>query len=162
MVFAVVALIKVYTGSARQHRVHPEASWFNPFAIQGGIGALQRRAAAGDLPLLGLGLRRVSVNEETENPARARQRGGRLDVVLIGIYVLVTVAAMAYGGLSNLLHNPTTSSPPLATASSAALLQDPDVRDPELGIGLDPDDDPADRAYDALDGPCRRDPQAVR
>jgi amino acid transporter len=104
VIFAVVALIKVYTGHP-PHSVHPNISWFSPFAIKGGITALN-----GGL-LLAIFLywgwdSGVSVNEETENSNEAPGRGALVsNVVLIGIYVLVTVAAESYGGLSNLVKN---------------------------------------------------------
>jgi amino acid transporter len=104
VIFAVVALIKVYTGHPA-HSVHPQASWFDPFAIKGGITALN-----GGL-LLAIFLywgwdSGVSVNEETENSTEAPGKAALVsNVVLIGIYVLVTVAAESYGGLGNLLRN---------------------------------------------------------
>lgn len=104
VIFAVVALIKVYTGNP-PHSVHPNISWFSPFAIKGGITALN-----GGL-LLAIFLywgwdSGVSVNEETENATESPGRSALVsNVVLIGIYVLVTVAATAYGGLGNLVKN---------------------------------------------------------
>ena len=104
VIFAVVALIKVYTGHP-PHSVHPNISWFSPFAIKGGLTALN-----GGL-LLAIFLywgwdSGVSVNEETENSSEAPGRAALVsNVVLIGIYVLVTVAAEAYGGLGNLVNN---------------------------------------------------------
>ena len=104
VIFAVVALIKVYTGNP-PHSVHPNISWFSPFAIKGGITALN-----GGL-LLAIFLywgwdSGVSVNEETEHSTEAPGKAALVsNVVLIGIYVLVTVAAEAYGGLGNLLKN---------------------------------------------------------
>ena len=105
VIFAVVALIKVYTGHP-VHSVHPNISWFNPFAIKGGVTALN-----GGL-LLAIFLywgwdSGVSVNEETENSTEAPGRAALVsNVVLVGIYLLVTVAVMAYGGLANLINHP--------------------------------------------------------
>jgi amino acid transporter len=105
VIFSVVALIKVYAGTAPATSIHPQLSWFNPFDIKGGLSALN-----GGL-LLAIFLywgwdSGVSVNEETENPSEAPGKAALVsNVVLIGIYVLVTVAALAYGGLGNLLHN---------------------------------------------------------
>jgi amino acid transporter len=104
VIFAVVALIKVYTGHPA-HSVHPNISWFSPFAIKGGITALN-----GGL-LLAIFLywgwdSGVSVNEETEHATEAPGKAALVsNVVLIGIYVLVTTAAEAYGGLGNLVKN---------------------------------------------------------
>jgi amino acid transporter len=102
VVFAVVAIAKVYTGHPA-NSVHPNISWFSPFAIKGGVGALN-----GGL-LLAIFLywgwdSGVSVNEETENSTEAPGKAALVsNVVLIAIYLLVTVAAEAYGGLGNLL-----------------------------------------------------------
>jgi amino acid transporter len=105
VVFSVVALIKVYAGTAPAASVHPQASWFSPFAIKGGISALNSGLLLAIFLYWGWDSG-VSVNEETENPAEAPGKAALVsNVVLIGIYVLVTVAAMAYGGLGNLLHN---------------------------------------------------------
>jgi amino acid transporter len=104
VVFAVVALIKVYSGHPAGS-VHPNIAWFNPFAIKGGISALN-----GGL-LLAIFLywgwdSGVSVNEETEDSAEAPGKAALVsNFVLIGIFVLVTVAVSAYGGLSFLTHN---------------------------------------------------------
>jgi amino acid transporter len=104
VIFAVVALIKVYTGNP-PHSVHPNVSWFSPFAIKGGITALNGGMLLAIFLYWGWDSG-VSVNEETENSAEAPGKAALVsNVVLIGIYVLVTVAAEAYGGLGNLLKN---------------------------------------------------------
>jgi amino acid transporter len=104
VVFSVVALIKVYSGHP-VGSVHPDISWFNPFAIKGGISALN-----GGL-LLAIFLywgwdSGVSINEETENSAEAPGKAALVsNVVLIGIFVLVTTAVSSFGGLNFLIHN---------------------------------------------------------
>ena len=48
----------------------------------------------------------VSVNEETENPSTAPGRAAIIStVVLLAIYLLVTTAAQAYGGVDSLVNN---------------------------------------------------------
>ena len=62
-VFAVVALIKVYGGSAPHGAIKPTAEWFNPFAMS--FGSLLAGGPARGVHLLGLGF------------GRGRQRGVR-------------------------------------------------------------------------------------
>jgi amino acid transporter len=102
IVFAVVALIKVYAN-------HPAGSvpikpgWFNPFAL----GYTQISLGL----LLGVFLywgwdSGVSVNEETENASTAPGRAALVsNVVLIGIFLLVSAAAQAYSGPKYLGNN---------------------------------------------------------
>jgi amino acid transporter len=103
MVFAIVALVKVYT----QHppgSLTPQASWFNPFAIS------STSALVGGV-LLAIFMywgwdSGVSVNEETEDPTSAPGKSAVISTfVLIAIYLLVTTAAQAYGGLDSLVNN---------------------------------------------------------
>ncbi len=109
--FAVVALIKVYTGHPTGS-VKPAAEWFNPFNL--GWGALI------DGVLLGIFIywgwdSGVAVNEES----RDRHRGpGKAAVVstliLLAIYVIVTAAAQAFHGAKFLSDNPNDVLNPLA------------------------------------------------
>jgi amino acid transporter len=103
--FAVVALIKVYTGHPAGS-VHPDISWFNPFAIKGGLSALNGGLLLAIFIYWGWDSG-VSVNEETENPSEAPGKAALVStVVLVLIYLLVTTAAQAFGGLHNLTTNP--------------------------------------------------------
>ncbi|MEA2153036.1 MAG: hypothetical protein QOI18_1269 [Solirubrobacteraceae bacterium] len=94
-VFAVVALVEVYTGNP-SHSIEPQASWFNPFAIpfHDLVIAL----------LLGIFIywgwdSGVSVNEESED---SNEGPGRAAVVstllLVVIYLVVSAGAQAYHG----------------------------------------------------------------
>ena len=103
--FAVIALIKVYTGHP-VGSVQPQASWFNPFDIKGGLSALNGGLLLAIFIYWGWDSG-VSVNEETENPSEAPGKAALVStVVLVLIYVLVTTAAQAFGGLHNLTANP--------------------------------------------------------
>ena len=97
-IFAVVALVDVYGGNAASHSIHPQASWFNPFAMpfHDLLVAL----------LLGIFIywgwdSGVSVNEESED---ANEGPGRAAVVstllLVAIYLVVSAGAQAYHGTS--------------------------------------------------------------
>ncbi len=111
ILFAVVALVKVYS-SHPVHSVTPQASWFNPFDVK------STSALVGGI-LLAVFVywgwdSGVSVNEETEDSSTAPGRAAIISTfILVGIYLLVTTAAQAYGGLNNLLNNQTDVLGPL-------------------------------------------------
>ncbi len=103
LAFSVIALTKVYTGHAGPDSVHPQASWFNPFAIVNDAGHLNISAISGGI-LLAVFLywgwdSAVSLNEETLDPGKTPGRAAVLStVILLGIYVLTSVACLAYAG----------------------------------------------------------------
>jgi amino acid transporter len=103
IIFSVVALIKAYTG-AHPASLHVTLEWFNPFGMS--FGSLV------DGLLLGVFLywgwdTGVSVNEESQNSADGPGRSAVTSTyVLIGIYLLVTVASQAYAGTKYLAANP--------------------------------------------------------
>ena len=102
-VFAVVALVKVYT----RHpvgAVHPSFSWINPFDI-GSFGALTSGLLLAIFIYWGWDTA-VSVNEETEDATRTPGRAAVVStVILLGIYLVVSVAAQAYHGVGFLNDN---------------------------------------------------------
>jgi amino acid transporter len=103
--FAAVALIKVYA-SHPAHSIQPTASWFNPFDISS-TNALVDGMLLAVFVYWGWDSG-VSVNEETENSSTAPGRAAIVSTfILVGIYVIVTAAAQAYGGLQNLVTNQT-------------------------------------------------------
>jgi amino acid transporter len=97
-IFSVTALTKVYGGSAGHQAIKPAASWFNPFHL--GFGAL----TAGMLTALFIYWgwdTAVSINEETADKERVPGRAAITStVVLLVTYVLVTVAAQSFAGVS--------------------------------------------------------------
>ena len=103
VVFSVVALIKAYSGS-NPASMHVQLGWFNPFNMS--FSALL------DGVLLGVFLywgwdTGVSVNEESENSNDGPGKSAVVSTfVLIGIYLLVTVASQAYAGTEYLANNP--------------------------------------------------------
>jgi amino acid transporter len=103
VIFSVVALIKAYGGS-NPASIPITLSWFNPFNMS--FSALL------DGVLLGVFLywgwdTGVSVNEESENSNDGPGRSAVVSTfVLIGIYLLVTVASQAYAGTHYLANNP--------------------------------------------------------
>jgi amino acid transporter len=111
VIFAVVALVKVYT-SHPAHSIEPTASWFNPFDISS-FGALDGGILLAVFIYWGWDSG-VSVNEETEDSSTAPGRAAIVSTfVLVGIYLLVSTAAQAFGGVASLANNPTDVLAPL-------------------------------------------------
>jgi amino acid transporter len=103
VIFSVVALVKVYANSPA-HSMQVRADWFNPFSLS--FGSLVEGMLLGVFLYWGWDTS-VSVNEESENSASGPGRAAVVStIVLIGIYLLVSVAAQAYGGTKYLAKNP--------------------------------------------------------
>src|ERR1700748_2637806 len=102
IIFAVIALIKTYADSPT-HSMHVTLEWFNPFSVS--IGSLISGMLLGVFLYWGWDTG-VSVNEESENASDGPGRSAVTStVILIGIYLLVSVASQAYGGTSYLKNN---------------------------------------------------------
>ena len=111
VIFAVVALIKVYANHPA-HSIEPAVSWFNPFDISS-ISALDGGILLAVFIYWGWDSG-VTVNEETEDSSTAPGRAAIISTfVLVGIYLLVTTAAQAYGGAQSLINNPNDVFAPL-------------------------------------------------
>jgi amino acid transporter len=96
--FAVVALVRVYSGDATAAAEHVQLSWFSPFAIDGGTAALSTGVLLAVFIYWGWDSA-VSVNEETEDPSESPGRSAIVStILLVGIYVLVATAAVAFAG----------------------------------------------------------------
>ncbi len=110
LIFSAIALVKVYTGHAGPDSVHPQVSWFNPFAIVNDAGHLNISAISGGI-LLAVFLywgwdSSVSLNEETLDPGKTPGRAAVLStIILLGIYALVSVACLAYSGADSLANS---------------------------------------------------------
>ena len=104
--FAVVALVKVYAGSAPAGLASTSrSSWFSPFSLPGGSTALIDGVLLGVFIYWGWDSG-VCVNEESENSANGPGKAAVMStVLLVLIYVVVAVAAQAYGGTEFLRHN---------------------------------------------------------
>ena len=100
-IFSVVALIKVYAGSAPAASVHPSLSWINPFALS------TSEISAGMLLAVFIYWgwdTTATVNEETEDSTEAPGRATVVStVILLGIYIVVAYAAQAYAGVGDLV-----------------------------------------------------------
>jgi amino acid transporter len=100
--FAVVALFKVYTGIAGPDAITPELSWLNPFAV-GSFSALDAGVILAVFIYWGWDTT-VAVNEESQDSNHTPGVAALTStVVLLLIYVIVGVAAQAYGGVDHLI-----------------------------------------------------------
>jgi amino acid transporter len=102
-IFAVVALVKVYSGSAPAASIDPSLSWLNPFSLS------PSEISAGMLLAVFIYWgwdTTATVNEETEDPGEAPGRATVIStLILLGIYIVVAVAAQAYAGVDQLVAN---------------------------------------------------------
>jgi amino acid transporter len=102
-IFAVVALVKVYAGSAPSGSIDPSFSWLNPFSLS------PSEISAGMLLAVFIYWgwdTTATVNEETEDPSEAPGRATVIStLILLGIYLVVAVAAQAYAGVDQLVAN---------------------------------------------------------
>ena len=156
--FAVVALVKVYGGDALAGSAEPELSWFSPFAIDGGSGALVAGVLIGVFIYWGWDSL-VTVNEETEDSENVPGRAAIMStLILVGIYVLVSVAAWPSAAPSSSRRTRTRKTPwrPRHVRARGPMGQARDHRGTHVGGRVDADHDPADRAHDALRWPSRR------
>ena len=102
VIFSVVALVKVYSGTPGAH--HISASWFNPFDIKGFSNFTEAVLLA---VFIYWGWDSgVTVNEETEDSGSAPGRAALVStVVLVLIFVVVAVATTAFAGPKLLANN---------------------------------------------------------
>jgi amino acid transporter len=95
--FAVVALVKVYSGDAGAGSIHPDISWFSPFAIDS-VHDMTTGLLVAVFIYWGWDST-VCVNEETSDSGTTPGRAAIFStVILVGIYLIVTVAAVAFAG----------------------------------------------------------------
>ena len=100
--FAVVVLFKVFDGSATPESVEPAASWFSPFALDGGTSALTAGILIGVFVYWGWDSA-VTVNEESEDSTEGPGRAAVVStVILLGIYLLFSTAIVAWLGVDKL------------------------------------------------------------
>ncbi|GAA3558812.1 APC family permease [Amycolatopsis ultiminotia] len=97
VIFSVVALVRVYEGSAGPQASTPEWSWLWPNDV--GIGTAVSAVLLAVFIYWGWESS-LSVNEESADPRHAPGRAAVLSTVLLVLnYLLVTVAALAFAGV---------------------------------------------------------------
>ena len=170
--FAVIALVRVYSGDAPEGSMTPSLGWLWP----GGLGLTELVDAVLIAVFLYWGWdTAVAVNEESDDPGRTPGRAAVLSTLLLVVtYVLVAVAAVAFAGTGTEgigLGNEENSDDVFAAIGLRRVRRGrlrPLLRDPadhlgaDVGGGVHPDHDPADGAGGAVDGCVPGDPAAVR
>lgn len=102
--FAVVVLVKVYTGDP-QGGINPSLDWLNPFNLPGGTTALIDGVLLGVFIYWGWDTG-VCVNEESRDANSGPGKAAVMStILLLGIYVVVAVAAQAFHGPNFLSNN---------------------------------------------------------
>jgi len=103
-IFAVVALVRVWAGDGPAGSSSPELSWFSPFAIDSS-GALVSGVLLAVFIYWGWDSL-VCVNEETEDSENVPGRAAIVaTIILVGVYVVVSTAAIAFGGVDRLAND---------------------------------------------------------
>jgi amino acid transporter len=103
MIFAVVALVKVYSDNPAGS-VKPQLNWFSPFAISS-THALIAGVLLAVFIYWGWDSG-VTVNEESEDASTGPGKAAVIStLLLVGIYVLVSTAAIAFAGPDKLTAN---------------------------------------------------------
>ena len=105
----------------------------------------------------------VAVNEESEDRRNGPGKAAVVSTISsLGIYVVVSIAAQAYGGAQPLIDNSDDVLSFLGDAGLPAARQAADHRRAHVRGGVDADDDPAHGAHVAVDGPAGALPKITR
>ena len=98
IMFAVFALVRVYSGNGESYSIMPSLDWFNPFTLD--FGSVIAPAMLTAIFIYWGWDTAVSVNEESDDPAKTPGRAAILSTVLLLVtYALVAVAAIAFAGV---------------------------------------------------------------
>ncbi|MEP6479270.1 MAG: APC family permease [Rhodoglobus sp.] len=98
LVFAGFALVKVLTGNGEPYSLIPNIDWFNPFTLD--FGSVIAPAMLIAIFIYWGWDTAVSVNEESDDPAKTPGRAAILSTVLLLVtYSVVTVAAISFAGV---------------------------------------------------------------
>jgi amino acid transporter len=98
IIFAVFALVRVYSGNAETYSIIPQWSWFNPFTLD--FGHVLAPAMLTAIFIYWGWDSAVSVNEETKNPEKTPGRAAVLStLLLLATYGVVSTATVAFAGV---------------------------------------------------------------
>ncbi|WP_198950556.1 APC family permease [Kineosporia sp. A_224] len=98
VIFAVVALFKVYTGTAEDYSLTPSLSWFWPGGLS--LGDVVAPAILTAVFIYWGWDTAVTTNEEADDPATTPGRAAVIStVLLLATYALITVATVAFAGV---------------------------------------------------------------
>jgi amino acid transporter len=100
IVFAVFALVKVYSGHGAPTSLIPQWDWFNPFTLD--FGAVLAPGLLAAIFIYWGWDTAVSVNEETSQPTKTPGRAAIISTVLLLLtYTVVTTATVSYAGVGD-------------------------------------------------------------
>jgi amino acid transporter len=100
VVFAVFALVKVYTGHGAATSIIPQWDWFNPFTLN--FGSVLAPGLLAAIFIYWGWDSAVSINEETSEPAKTPGRAAIISTVLLLVtYTIVTTASVSYAGIGD-------------------------------------------------------------
>lgn len=111
VIFASVALFKVYTNNGTDASIKPSLSWFNPLNITNPETGSFDFSAFSTAMLLAVFIywgwdSAVSVNEETKDPETTPGRAAIMStVILLFTYAIVATATLAFAGPDSLVEN---------------------------------------------------------
>lgn len=98
VMFAVFALVRVYTGTAESYSLVPSLDWFNPFTLD--FGTVIAPAMLTAIFIYWGWDTAVSINEETTDPEKTPGRAAIISTLLLLVtYALVAVAIVAFAGV---------------------------------------------------------------
>lgn len=98
IMFAVFALVRVYTNSAETYSIKPQLDWFNPFTLD--FAHVIAPAMLTAIFIYWGWDTAVSVNEETADPQKTPGRAAIISTVLLLItYTIVTTASISFAGV---------------------------------------------------------------
>jgi amino acid transporter len=98
IMFAVFALVRVYSGTAESYSIIPQWDWFNPFTLD--FGQVLAPALLTAIFIYWGWDSAVSVNEETSNPEKTPGRAAVIStLLLLATYAVVSTASVAFAGV---------------------------------------------------------------
>ncbi len=98
IMFAVFALVRVYSGTAETYSLIPQWDWFNPFTLD--FGKVLAPALLTAIFIYWGWDSAVSVNEETSNPEKTPGRAAVIStLLLLATYAVVSTATVAFAGV---------------------------------------------------------------
>ena len=98
IMFAVFALVRVYSGNAESYSIIPQWDWFNPFTLD--FGQVLAPALLTAIFIYWGWDSAVSVNEETSNPEKTPGRAAVIStLLLLATYAVVSTASVAFAGV---------------------------------------------------------------
>ena len=100
LAFAIVALYKVYTGTAETYSIHPSIDWFWPAGLD--FSTVIAPALLTALFIYWGWDTAVACNEESDDPGTTPGRAAVISTfLLLATYALVSVAAIAFAGVGD-------------------------------------------------------------